>query len=274
MPGPSAGSGPGVPIAKAARPERTTARTSRGTAWTAGGPPGPMRDKARSITRRIGPMRGPTDPSLLPVQSVGYRRTGAALDRHGRHSSSAPVGRARLIGKRRRRRVIARRCSGRPFRVTTAVLGAPHPKPVPAFYGGAWLSTGTARPRATGDASAGWCMASVSGDGCRVEHDLSGEPWTALKEAWGGCAYAAPPAGRCSVTCDHGLPAAGGTRSTTSRRPRFLQRQQVQRRSHRRAAAKRFDERAFLLRHLEITAALVLRFPAEPTVRPPAQRSN
>ncbi|HYN72327.1 MAG TPA: hypothetical protein VES60_07465 [Nakamurella sp.] len=34
---------------------------------------------------------------------------------------------------------------------------------------------------------------------------------------------------------------------------------------------KRFDERAFLLRHLEITAALVLRFPAEPTVRPPAQ---
>lgn len=65
-----------------------------------------------------GPPRGPTGPSLLPVQSVGYRRTGAALDRHGRHSSSAPVGRARLIGRRRRRRVVAGRCSVRPVRVT------------------------------------------------------------------------------------------------------------------------------------------------------------
>jgi len=36
---------------------------------------------------------------------------------------------------------------------------------------------------------------------------------------------------------------------------------------------KRLDERAFLLRHLEIKAALALRFPAEPDAEPEASSS-
>jgi hypothetical protein len=39
-----------------------------------------------------------------------------------------------------------------------------------------------------------------------------------------------------------------------------VQREQVQRRSHRLDAAQRYDEAAFLLRHLEIRSELDLRF--------------
>ncbi|ANS77699.1 hypothetical protein SGUI_0303 [Serinicoccus hydrothermalis] len=28
-----------------------------------------------------------------------------------------------------------------------------------------------------------------------MEHDLSGEQWSALKDAWGGCAYCGTPDG-------------------------------------------------------------------------------
>jgi len=90
----------------------------------------------------------------------------------------------------------------------------------------------------------------------RVEHDLSVEQWTALKEAWGGCAYCGAtgtPLQRDCVqelsrggryTLDNIAPACGrcnaskGNDEVTG----WLRR-------------KRLDERAFLLRHLEIGTA-------------------
>jgi 5-methylcytosine-specific restriction endonuclease McrA len=98
----------------------------------------------------------------------------------------------------------------------------------------------------------------------RVEHDLSQEQWTTLKTAWGGCAYcgsAHKPLQRDCVlaisrggryTLDNIAPACGpcnaskGNHEVTG----WLRR-------------KRLDERAFLLRHLEINAELALRFRGE-----------
>jgi 5-methylcytosine-specific restriction endonuclease McrA len=98
----------------------------------------------------------------------------------------------------------------------------------------------------------------------RVEHDLSEEQWTTLKTAWGGCAYcgaADQPLQRDCVlaisrggryTLDNIAPACGpcnaskGNHEVTG----WLRR-------------KRFDESAFLMRHLEINTELAVRFPGE-----------
>jgi 5-methylcytosine-specific restriction endonuclease McrA len=98
----------------------------------------------------------------------------------------------------------------------------------------------------------------------RVEHDLSEEHWTALKVAWGGCAYCGAtnrPLQRDCVlalsrggryTLDNIAPACGSCNASkcNDEVTGWLRR-------------KRLDERAFLLRKLEINAALALRFPAE-----------
>jgi 5-methylcytosine-specific restriction endonuclease McrA len=92
----------------------------------------------------------------------------------------------------------------------------------------------------------------------RVEHDLSAAQWKALKAAWGGCAYCGgvdKPLQRDCVlaisrggryTLDNIAPACrscnaskGSEEVTTWMRRR------------------RFDEGSFLLRHLEISSALV-----------------
>jgi len=92
----------------------------------------------------------------------------------------------------------------------------------------------------------------------RVEHDLSATQWNALKAAWGGCAYcgaADKPLQRDCVlaisrggryTLDNIVPACrscnaskGSEEVTTWMRRR------------------RLDEGSFLLRHLEISTALV-----------------
>ncbi len=92
----------------------------------------------------------------------------------------------------------------------------------------------------------------------RVDHDLSAAEWSALKAAWGGCAYcgvADKPLQRDCVlaisrggryTLDNIAPACrscnaskGSEEVTTWMRRR------------------RLDERSFLLRHLEISRALV-----------------
>ena len=87
----------------------------------------------------------------------------------------------------------------------------------------------------------------------RVEHDLSDEQWTALKEAWGGCAYCGvtdKPLQRDCVlalsrggryTLDNIVPACRScnTSKCNDEVTGWLRR-------------KRLDERAFLLRHLEI----------------------
>lgn len=92
----------------------------------------------------------------------------------------------------------------------------------------------------------------------RVEHDLSAIQWNALKAAWGGCAYCGAPdkplqrdcvlaisrGGR--YTLDNVAPACrscntskGGEEVTS-----WLRR-------------RRLDEASFLLRHLEISRALL-----------------
>ena len=91
----------------------------------------------------------------------------------------------------------------------------------------------------------------------RVEHDLSDEQWTALKAAWGGCAYCGAtnrPLQRDCVlalsrggryTLDNIVPACRtcNTSKCNDEVTGWLRR-------------KRLDERAFLLRHLEINASL------------------
>lgn len=98
----------------------------------------------------------------------------------------------------------------------------------------------------------------------RVEHDLSDDQWTALKVAWGGCAYCGAAAKSLQRDCvlplsrggrytlDNIAPACGAcnTSKCNDEVTTWLRR-------------KGFDERAFLLRHLEIQTALAARFPAE-----------
>ena len=99
----------------------------------------------------------------------------------------------------------------------------------------------------------------------RVEHDLSAEQWTALQAAWGGCAYCGvtgTPLQRDCVlpisrggryTLDNIAPACGSCNASkcNDEVTGWLRR-------------KRLDERAFLVRHVEIRAALILRFQARP----------
>jgi len=93
----------------------------------------------------------------------------------------------------------------------------------------------------------------------RVMHDLTDEQWTALKAAWGGCAYCGEtdkPLQRDCVlalsrggryTADNIVPACRScnTSKCNDEVTGWLRR-------------KRLDERAFLLRHLAITTALRL----------------
>jgi 5-methylcytosine-specific restriction endonuclease McrA len=102
-----------------------------------------------------------------------------------------------------------------------------------------------------------------------VEHDLSAEQWTALKVAWGGCAYCGAtdkPLQRDCVqalsrggryTLDNIAPACGSCNASkcNDEVTGWLRR-------------KRLDERAFLQRHVEISAELALRFPAGTHVEP------
>ena len=91
----------------------------------------------------------------------------------------------------------------------------------------------------------------------RVEHDLSDDQWTALQVAWGGCAYcgaSSTPLQRDCVlalsrggryTLDNIVPACRScnTSKCNDEVTTWLRR-------------KRLDERAFLLRHVEVRASL------------------
>ncbi|WP_123746782.1 HNH endonuclease [Saccharothrix texasensis] len=95
----------------------------------------------------------------------------------------------------------------------------------------------------------------------RAENDLSVAEWTALKAAWGGCAYcgaAGVPLQKDCVqalsrggryTLDNIVPACGSCNASkcNTEVTGWLRR-------------KRLDERAFLLRHVEVNAELALRF--------------
>jgi 5-methylcytosine-specific restriction endonuclease McrA len=98
----------------------------------------------------------------------------------------------------------------------------------------------------------------------RVDHDLSDEQWTALKVAWDGCAYCGAvdkPLQRDCVlaisrggryTLDNIAPACGSCNASKGNEEvtGWLRR-------------RRFDEAAFLLRHLEVKAELATRFAVE-----------
>ncbi len=100
----------------------------------------------------------------------------------------------------------------------------------------------------------------------RVEHDLSDDQWNALKAAWGGCAYCGAtdkPLQRDCVqalsrggryTLDNLAPACGSCNASkcNDEVTAWLRR-------------KRLDERAFLVRHVEIQAMLALQLTATPT---------
>jgi hypothetical protein len=98
----------------------------------------------------------------------------------------------------------------------------------------------------------------------RVQHDLSPQHWTALKEAWGGCAYCGATGTPLQRDCV--LPISRGGRYTLGGPvpgPALSLRRVGRTGSFwgwlRR---KRLDERAFLARHVEIRAALAERFPS------------
>ena len=98
----------------------------------------------------------------------------------------------------------------------------------------------------------------------RVEHDLTDEQWTALRAAWGGCAYCGatdkPLQRDCILALSRGgrytlenvVPASPScnTSKCNDEVTSWLRR-------------KRLDERAFLLRHIEVRIALGLHLPAE-----------
>jgi 5-methylcytosine-specific restriction endonuclease McrA len=99
----------------------------------------------------------------------------------------------------------------------------------------------------------------------RVEHDLTDEQWSALVDAWGGCAYcgaADKPLQRDCVlaisrggryTLDNVAPACGSCNASkcNDEVTGWLRR-------------KKLDERNFLLRHHEIRTTLAVQFGDEP----------
>ena len=108
----------------------------------------------------------------------------------------------------------------------------------------------------------------------RVDHDLSVAQWTAVAAAWGGCAYCggtAQPLQRDCVlalsrggryTLDNIVPACRScnTSKCNDEVTTWLRR-------------KRLDERAFLLRHHEISTTLALQFRRRGRRAPPLSTS-
>ncbi|WP_199824801.1 HNH endonuclease [Cellulomonas timonensis] len=98
-----------------------------------------------------------------------------------------------------------------------------------------------------------------------VEHDLSGEQWTALQELWGGCAYCGATDKPLQRDCV--LPISRGGRYTLDNIAPACRSCNASKCNDEVTAwlrRKRLDERAFLVRHLEIQTALAGQFPAEP----------
>jgi 5-methylcytosine-specific restriction endonuclease McrA len=105
----------------------------------------------------------------------------------------------------------------------------------------------------------------------RAQHDLSDEAWAALREAWAGCAYCgatdAPLQRDCVLaisrggryTLDNVVPACPSCNASkcNAEVTGWLRR-------------KRLDERGFLLRHLEVRAALGLSLPEVTQAQGPA----
>lgn len=97
----------------------------------------------------------------------------------------------------------------------------------------------------------------------RVDHDLSNEQWTALKVAWGGCAYCGESGQPLQRDCVLAL-SRGGRYTLANVVPacRSCNTSKCNDEVTGWLRRKKLDESTFLLRHLEISAALALRFGA------------
>ncbi|HWD46271.1 MAG TPA: HNH endonuclease [Actinomycetota bacterium] len=95
----------------------------------------------------------------------------------------------------------------------------------------------------------------------RVDHDLSAAQWTALKAAWGGCAYCGASDTPLQRDCVQAL-SRGGRYTIGNIVPvcRTCNASKCNAEVTAWLRRKRLDERAFLLRHLEINAALAPKF--------------
>ncbi len=97
----------------------------------------------------------------------------------------------------------------------------------------------------------------------RVEHDLSDDQWDALRARWGGCAYCGATDRPLQKDCVRAL-SRGGRYTLDNIAPACAScnaskcNDEVTSWMRR----KRLDERAFLLRHHEITVELVAAFGA------------
>ena len=98
----------------------------------------------------------------------------------------------------------------------------------------------------------------------RVEHDLSDEQWTALKEAWGGCAYCG--AADVPLQRDCVLPISRGGRYTLDNVVPACRRCNASKCNDEVTGwlrRRRLDERTFLTRHITIGRDLDAAFAAD-----------
>lgn len=95
----------------------------------------------------------------------------------------------------------------------------------------------------------------------RVEHDLTAAQWAALTAAWGGCAYCGAANVPLQKDCVLAL-SRGGRYTLGNVVPvcRSCNASKCNAEVTGWLRRKRLDESAFLLRHLEISAALTVRF--------------
>jgi len=98
----------------------------------------------------------------------------------------------------------------------------------------------------------------------RVEHDLTDEQWSALQEAWGGCAYCHVNGVAMQRDCVQAL-SRGGRYTLENIVPtcRSCNASKSNDEVTGWLRRKKLDERSFLLRHLEIRTALAERFPPD-----------
>lgn len=97
-----------------------------------------------------------------------------------------------------------------------------------------------------------------------VGHDLTDAQWAAIQAAWGGCAYCGATGTPLQRDCV--LPLSRGGRytlDTIAPACRSCNASKCNDEVTGWLRRKRLDERAFLLRHLEITADLAQRFAVE-----------
>lgn len=104
-----------------------------------------------------------------------------------------------------------------------------------------------------------------------VEHDLVDEQWVALTAAWGGCAYCGATDRPLQRDCVQPV-SRGGRYTLANLAPACVSCNASKCNDEVTAwlRRKRLDERAFLVRHLEIQAALANQFAASPARAPSA----